>query len=72
MYVFGRGGGGGGRGAKARICSTTWTDSKWRPVPSKRDDCLMPNLIGTTFVEPKMKRKFATEYSTAEKWASKS
>ena len=45
---------------------------KWRPVPSKRDGCLMPNLIETTFVEPKMKRKFAKEYSTAEKWASKS
>ena len=29
------------------ICPTTWTDSKWRPVPSKRDSCLMPNLIGT-------------------------
>ena len=24
------------------------------------------------FVEPKMERKFATEYSTAEKWASES
>ena len=24
------------------------------------------------YVEPKMERKFATEYSTAEKWASKS
>ena len=35
-----------GGGTKARICPTTWTDSKWRPVPSKRDGCLIPNLIG--------------------------
>ena len=25
----------------------TWTDSKWRPVPVKRDSCLIPNLVGT-------------------------
>ena len=36
-----------GGGTKARICPTTWTDSKWRPAPVKRDGCLMPNLIGT-------------------------
>ena len=32
---------------KERICPTTWTDSIWRPVPSKSNGCLMPNLIGT-------------------------
>jgi len=32
---------------KARICPTTWTDSKWRPVPLKREDFLIPNQIGT-------------------------
>ena len=25
----------------------TWTDSKRRPVPVKRDSCLIPNLVGT-------------------------
>ena len=25
----------------------TWTDSKWRPVPVKRDSCLIPNLVRT-------------------------
>ena len=44
-----------------------WTDSKWRPVPVKRDSWSEP-----TFVEPKIERKFATEYSTAGKWVSKS
>ena len=36
-----------GGGTKARICPTTLADSKWRPVPLKRDGCLIPNLIGT-------------------------
>ena len=41
----------------------TWTDSKWRPVPVKRD---RPG--GNLPIE----RKYATEYSTAGKWVSKS
>ena len=61
-----------GGGTKVRICRTTWTDSKWRPVPW----CVMVFWFQTwskhTFVEPKMERKYATEYSTAEKWASES
>ena len=36
-----------GGGTEARICPTTWTDSKWRPVPLKRDGFLIPNLIKT-------------------------
>ena len=30
----------------SRIFPTTWTDSKWRPVPLKREGFLIPNLIG--------------------------
>ena len=48
VYVLGGGGGGGGR-TKARICATSWTDSKWHPV--KRDGVLIPhnaNLIETS------------------------
>ena len=40
-----------------RMCPTTWTDSKWRPVSSKRDGCLMPNLIGTCFCGAKNGKK---------------
>ena len=36
-----------GGGTKAKICPTTLANSKWRPVPLKRDGCLIPNLIGT-------------------------
>ena len=43
---------------------------KMASCPLKRDGFLIPNLIN--FVEPKMERKYATEYSTAEKWASES
>ena len=46
-----------GGGTNARICPTTWTDSKWRPVPSKRDGCLMPNLIGTCLCGAKNGKK---------------
>ena len=46
-----------GGGTKAGICPTTWTDSKWRPVPSKRDGCLIPNLIGTYLCEAKNGKK---------------
>ena len=59
-------------GTKARICPTTLADSKSRPVPLKRDGCLIPNLIGTYLCGAKNGKKHATEYSTAEKWASKS
>ena len=36
-----------GGGTEARIYPTTLADSKWHPVPLKRDGCLIPNLIGT-------------------------
>jgi len=34
-----------GSSAKARICPSTWTDSKWLPVPLERDGFWIPNLI---------------------------
>ena len=37
--------GGGNKGEN--MSNLTWTDSKWRPVPVKRDSCLIPNLVGT-------------------------
>ena len=61
-----------GRYKGENMSNYTWTDSKWRPVPVKRDSCLIPNWSEPTFVEPKIERKFATEYSTAGKWVSKS
>ena len=36
-----------GRYKGANMSNYTWTDSKWRPVPVKRDSCLIPNLVGT-------------------------
>ena len=45
---------------------------KMASCPLKRDGFFIPNLIKTYLVEPKMERKYTTEYSTAEKWASES
>ena len=65
VHVFGRGGGGG---TKARICPTTWTEfqngvlSLWSVMV-----VWSQTWSETIFVEPKMERKFSTEYSTAEK-----
>ena len=61
-----------GGGTKARICQTTWTDSKWHPAPWSMMVFWFQTGSKHTFVEPKMERKCATEYSTAEKWASES
>ena len=36
-----------GGGTKSRICQTTWTDSKWRPVPWNVMVFLIPNEIKT-------------------------
>ena len=36
-----------GGGTKVTICRTTWTDSKWRPVPWCVMFFLIPNLIKT-------------------------
>ena len=35
-----------GRYKGETMSNYTWTDSKWRPVPVKRDSCLIPNLVG--------------------------
>ena len=40
--------------------------------PLKRDVIWLQTGSKHTFVEPKMEGKYATEYSTAEKWASES
>ena len=61
-----------GGGTKAIICRTTWTNSKWRPVTWSVMVFWFQAWSKHTFVEPKMERKYATEYSTAEKWASES
>ena len=36
-----------GRYKGENMSNYTWTDSKWRPLPVKRDSCLIPNLVGT-------------------------
>ena len=54
-----------------RECQTTRTDSKWLLVTLKGDGFWIPNLE-TTLVEQKMRLKCAAEYSTTEKWTSKS
>ena len=41
----------------ARRRPTTLADSKWHPVPLKRDGCLIPNLIGTYFCGAKNGKK---------------
>ena len=60
-----------GGSTEARICPTTWTDSKWRPVSAKRDDAWMvfglPTRSKHSAMEPKMKKKYATEYSAKAK-----
>jgi len=42
---------------KARICPTTWTDSKWRPIPLKCEGFFIPNQIGTYFCGSKNGRE---------------
>ena len=62
-----------GGGTKARICWTTCRGhSKWRPVPWSVVVFLFQTGSKHTFVETKMERKYATEYSPAHKWASES
>ena len=45
---------------------------KMASCPLKRDGFFYSKADQNTFVEPKMERKYATEYSTVEKWASES
>ena len=46
-----------GGGRKARIFRTTWTDSKWRPVPCSGDGFLIPNWNKTYLCRTKNGKK---------------
>jgi len=52
-----------GGSTKARICPTTWVDSKWHPVPLKHDGFWIPNLIETCPCGAKNEKEYYTETS---------